>query len=430
MHPLFRRIGAINRLFLLVFGLLLAYNLKLAAANEYLGYQVFVFDLSYVLVVFVAVILLGVFMPVGIRVPSDFFTFLYGLFVIFPYTILHLIRGPVTPLEFIRCFLILAVPFFVVRVSASILPKVRFPGFFSYNFVLLLLIPLSITGVFLALANPPGSAGFDLGTSYVRRLEGREIFSVGTPLAYLNSAIVNGFAPFFAFVAGWQRRYGLLFFALLCWLSFFYLLGVKAPLLFIGVAFIIGTRASVGRLYSLVNIIYICIFLAFFVFLVEYLFFDYSYVADYFIRRAMSVPAWLISAYFEFMSSTDSTLWSPLTGIASNEPVTMVVGQEFLGLPGLNANTNAFVYQLASGGFLMYVLTVALVAFVFAMLDSVYSSNRNPALIYIGFSYAILLTEQAATTALVSSGLGVLIMLLIFSRNSGSPNDDLRLNKV
>lgn len=415
MSSLFARAGALSSLFVLAVGLLMAYGLQLAETNEYMGYREFSIDLPYIMVSVSAIFVIGMLMPTAIRTPSNFFTFLYGLFVLLPYATLFPIRNPVGLQDFMLYFFALAGPFFAVRIVSVVVPPLRVPGLITQKALVFLVVLLCLTGMFLALSTPPASAGFDLATSYERRIQGRDIFAAGTPLAYLNAAIVNGFAPFLAFVAGWQRRVWLLALSLLCGLAFFYLLGLKAPLLFIAVASVIGYSTRMGKVHAMVRTIYILMFGAFVLFLVEYLLFGYSLVGDYFIRRAFSVPAWLSSAYFEFMASGSTTAWLPLQGINSPEPITFLVGEGFLGFPGLNANTNAFIYQLAAGGIPMYALTILLVACVFALLDATYACRRNPALVYLGFSYAILLTEQAATTALVSSGIGMLVLLVVFS---------------
>ena len=415
MTSVFARVGALSFLFLLAAGLLMAYDFQLAEMNEYMGYRTFSIDLPYVISSVTAIFIIGMLMPTAIRRPSDFFTLLYGLFVLLPYATLFPIRNPVSLQDFMLFFSALAGPFLVVRIVSAAVPPLRIPGLITQKVLVFLLSLLCITGVLLALSTPPASAGFDLATSYERRIQGRDIFSAGTPLAYLNAAIVNGFAPFLAFVAGWKCRAWLLALSLFCGLAFFYLLGLKAPLLFIAVASVVGYSAHIEKVHAMVRTIYILLLGAFVLFIFEYLLFSYSLIADYFIRRALSVPAWLSSAYFEFMASGSTPAWLPLQGINSPEPITFLIGEGFLGFPGMNANTNAFIYQLAAGGIPMYALTVLLVVCVFALLDATYACRRNPALVYLGFSYAILLTEQAATTALVSSGIGMLVILVVFS---------------
>lgn len=409
------RAVALICVFILAIGLLAAYDLQLAETNEYMGYRSFPLDLSYIICSGAGVFVIGMLMPTTIKMPSDFFTFLYGLFVLLPYASLFPIRNSVEFLDFLFFFVVLAAPFFAIRLSSFAVPALKVPALITSETVIISLVILCIAGVCFALSTPPASAGFDLATAYDRRIQGRDIFPAGTPLAYLNAAIVNGFAPYLAFVAGWQRRGWLLAFSLLSSLAFFYLLGLKAPLLFIAVAYVIGYSERVAKLSRMSRNIYILLLVAFILFIVEYYLSGYSYIGDYFIRRALSVPAWLSSAYLDFMASSENPTWSPLQGVNSSQPITFLVGEVFLGFPGLNANTNAFIYQLAAGGIPMYALTILLVASVFALLDANYKCTRNPALVYLGFSYSILLTEQAATTALVSSGIGALIMLVTFS---------------
>jgi hypothetical protein len=287
------------------------------------------------------------------------------------------------------------------------------PGFLTYKELSYFLVGACLLVVALAMSKVPAAAGFNF--SYERRIEGRDIYAAGSMLAYLNAAVVNGFAPFLAFFAGWQCRKWLLGVSLFCGLAFFYMLGLKAPVFFILVAYLIGRAAYFGKIYLISRTIYGLLVGAFVLFFIEYAVSGYSLVGDYFIRRTFSVPAWVMSAFFEYMSEGVGNFWNLFSGSSVDMPITFVIGEGFLGLVGLNANTNAFVYQLGSGGVFMYFVTVFLISVVFAILDSAYACRKSPALIYLGFSFSILLTEQAATTALLSSGLGLLILLVIFS---------------
>ncbi len=407
--------GVLTNAFLIATGLLVVYGLQLAETNEYMGYRTFSVDWSYLCSSFVAVLATGMFMPTRIRRPSDFFSLLYGVFTLLPYATLFPIRSPLVFQDFALSFATLAVPLITIRIATMSIPPLRLPWLISQRPLIWLFVSLCVTGVVLALLNPPASAGFDLTTSYERRIEGRSIFSFGTPSAYLNSAIVNGFAPFLAFVAGSHRKVVLIAFSLFCGLAYFFLLGLKAPLLFITLAVLIGYAASVNRIHLAAKMIYTLVLAVLALFLVEYIIFDFSLIGDYLVRRAFSVPPYLVSAYFDFMTSSAIPSWSLLGGVHATGSIAFVVGEAFLGVPGLNANTNAFIFQLAAGGAPMYALTILFVGFIFVLLDATYACRRNPALLFLGFSYAILLTEQAATTALVSSGIGFLIMLVIFS---------------
>jgi len=427
-------VGALTYLFLIALSILAAYVFELAEANESMGYFLFPIDLPYIVTSALAIFAIGKLMPRIIRKPSDFLICLYGLFILLPFAVLYPIRNTVNIQQFIFIFFTIFIPFLAFRVLSVTSITLRLPVVVKEKKMIFIITMLCITGALLALLDPPMSAGFDMVSSYDRRLEGRDIYSTGTLMAYSISAIVNGFAPFLAFVAVWRRRVLLFCFTLLLWLVFFYLLGLKAPLLYICIASLIGYSVRVGKSLLIIKYLYIILLIIFTLFFVEYFLFEYSYINDYFIRRAFSVPPWLISAYFEFMASSSSGYWYPLQGVISTEPISMIVGEVFLDFPGLNANTNAFVYQLAADGVVGYALTIVLVFGVYMLLDATYARKHNPALLYLGFAYAILLVEQAATTALVSSGIGLLIAIVIFSGNVYQvielPKISRRMNKL
>ena len=409
------RLSALTYAYVFAAALLAAYGLQLAEANDYAGYRLFSIDFRYLTGAMLSVFAVGVMMPTHVRRPSDFFFTLYGLFVVLPYATLYPIRNDIESAELIVGFSILLFPLLSMRIVSAVVPKVRFPKLLKQQAIVWVIVLLCIGGLLHALANPPSSAGFDLATAYDRRIEGRSIFPAGTLSAYFNTAIVNGFAPFLAFIAGLRRQVLLMALAMFSGVAFFYLLGLKAPVFLSILGLLIGITARRGQLNGIVRVIYFLIFGIFFVFFLEYSLFGFSLIGDYFVRRAFSVPPYIVSAYFEFISAPSTISWSLLEGLNSSEPIPFLVGESFLGVPGLNANTNAFLYQFASGGLPTYGLTILLIATIFAVLDAAHKSTQNPVLMYLGFSYGILLTEQAATTALVSSGIGLLIALNLFS---------------
>lgn len=399
------------------FFIMLSYVVQLQGANAYVGYVPISLDVSFVICFAIGFLLVAMMVPVKINKPSDFFCFFYGFFVLLPYSLLYSIRGELGVESFAIYFVVLFFPLLLVKVILLRLPVFRFPGLISQSSVILILCVLIVVGVVMVLLNPTPSAGFDLSTSYDRRLEGREIFVSGSFFSYFSTAIINGFAPLVAFWACWKRKTWLIVVPFLCWLAFYYLLGVKAPILFITVAALLGYAARSRKIEFFLGYIYLLLILAFVVFVFEYATTSYSYVADYFLRRTFTVPSWVNASFFEFMSS-ESMNWSALTGIHESKPISFVVGEDYLGFEGLNANTNAFMYALGSGGVVLYLLTIFLVSAVFFILDSAYVRKNNPIFIYIGFSYSVLIIEQAATTALLSSGIGLLIGLMVCARKN------------
>lgn len=425
----FRRVVLVVHLYLFVAAILVLYNTQIADANAYLGYQRVDLDAKDLLLLTVPLLAAGMLLPIDIRRPSDFFFLFHTLFVVLPYAALASIRGPADDAQYLMDIAVLVFPLLVVRFATVPWIGLRIPSTISYGLLELILVLICLLGTAYALLHAPSSAGIDVATSYDRRIEGREVFHAGTLVAYVNAAITNGIAPFLAFAAAWRRRAALFTIALGSGLAFYYILGLKAPIFYIVLASVVGHAVRVGAIRVLAVVVFGLLWIAMVGAFVEFAATGYSFVADYFLRRTVAVPSFLLSAYFEFMFHDPFSGWSPLRGFHADEGITFFIGESYLGLQGANANTNAFVYRLAEGGLPAYLLATMLVAVVFAYLDVTFRSTRNRGLLFVGFLYALLLIEQAATTALVSSGIGVLILLISLARPGGRPRDALEVGR-
>ena len=126
--------------------------------------------------------------------------------------------------------------------------------------------------------------------------------------------------------------------------------------------------------------------------------------------RLLTVPSMQISAYLDLIASTSQS-WEFWSGIDTPRGVAYFVGLLYLNDPNANSNTNAFVYQLAGSGALMYLAISIFVGFVFKLIDEFYAKDKSNIFMGIGFLYGVLLVEQRATTALLTSGVGLLVIL-------------------
>ena len=409
--------------------LVFIYEFELAEMNAYFGYIKYKYDLVTIIFNLSLLISLLCFVSEKINKPSDAFVFLYFLFVIFPYFIFYSIRRDAISDYYFFEVSLLVVPIFSCILMSSFTTKIKFEnyGFITYQNFILFISFVCVIGVLLALLNSTPSASFALDSSYVRRAEGRLVYATGSPQAYLNSIMMNSFAPLLAFYSVLKSKVVYFAISIVCWLAFFYLIGVKAPLLYILMSAVLGYMAKSNKLKSFLSIVSSGVLCTLIISIIEIVTFDYSYIADYIIRRSFTVPPYVISTFFDFFYSADSLYWNAVSGVNSNSPITFIIGEEFLGHPGLNANTNAFIYALGSGGGVLYVFIILMVGFIFSMLDVKYKKTKNPILIYTAFLYSILIIEQSATTALVSSGLGVIIVCSYFLKSNDHVTSSLEM---
>ena len=231
--------------------------------------------------------------------------------------------------------------------------------------------------------------------------------------------------PFLAFLGGLLNRKSLAALALVFSLVFFYSIGVKAPIAYAGLAYFVGLGVRSGRLMIFFDAVVALSVILFLGFLLEYSVNQYSEIAEYFHRRVFVVPGFDIQHYMELIFRSGDALWSPWYGLNSDLETTFLVGAVFFGNVQANVNTNAFTLALASGGIPEYLAVLALVAGFLKALDALYEGSGNAGYLYLGFLYSLLITEQGATTALASSGIALLFIILLLS-GKGWTQEDVR----
>lgn len=345
--------------------------------------------------------------------PSDFFRLFYGTIVVNSFLVLHPISGPLSVTEVFAGITILLLPLLVIDMLNAIVPAIRFRGVIGSAWIEWLLLSLLMVVVIAAALRPPASAGFGLDVSYDRRLEGRDLYGAGSWLAYGLSMAMNGVAPYLGFRAGMRSRVLLFVMALAAGCFFYWLLGFKAPFVFVLTAALMGHFvrkghiASVGR-YFLAAVVGLGVLV-----LAEWLLFgNYSVIADYFFRRMFAVQAEIQGYYLKFLLSEKAVYWSWLYGSFDREfSASYYIGEYFMGSDESNANTNAFFYQFAAKGVIGYIYALVLVPLILVIFDRLYRSSRNPSYIFLGFLYGLLVVEQSYTAAILSSGVGVLLVL-------------------
>lgn len=392
----------------------LAYGLYLQESNEYMGYVSIDAHPEYWLRLLVCVSISAFMIPAKITRPSDFFFLFYGALVFVPYAVLHPISGPVEFEIFWLNIGLLLLPTILVSLIARGGRPIKFPSVLRIEFAFKVAMLAAILGAAYVFFNAPSSAGFDIDSSYVRRLEARDIFMAGSLGAYASSITMNGLLPVIALYAGLQARSRWLIVALFGAAIFYFTLGVKAHVLMIGLGFLLGRNMRLGRLSSMHTQMGLLVMLLFLIFFIEYIFFEYSYVGDYLLRRLFSIPPFLLSAYFDLVVNPLQG-WKFWFGVDAPDGVTYLVGDLYLNDPDANANTNGFIHRLAGNGAPMYVAAIILVGLVFKVIDSCHALKRNGVFMGIGFIFGVLLVEQGATTALLSSGVGLLLLLFLLS---------------
>ena len=393
----------------------LVYFVQISESNAYLGYLPLKLDL--ISLIFSALMIGGVafIVPARVERPSDFFLLFYGMIVLLSCAVFSRVAATVNQSDAIILFVMLLIPALVVKKFHILKFKLKILGCLNAN-VLYYGLAAVIALAGLVAATRGINTGFDWSSMYERRLEGREKIGQQNFIAYLLSMAVNGFAPFLGYIGALRQKILLLTCSILFAVFSFWLEGSKAPFLMTLIFIIMGAMTRRNKLQKLpivisCGIIFICLLA-----LGEYAIFGFSEIAETFVRRAFVVQGVLQSYFYDLI--TNYNFSSFLFGLdKSYGSVTFYVGSKYLGNSETNANTNAFLYSFANSGIFAYVGAVLFVGLFFSILDNFFYSFKRQDVFFVAAVYAILITEQAYTTAMVSSGVAVLTFIVWLMRS-------------
>jgi len=420
-RPVLRRNKFLSMLFLYViyaWVIIHTYDFQIAEENAYAGMQPWEMTLAGWVILAIVLPLIA-FIASRIKGnPSDFFVIFYSAIPMISFFTLTSTSGKINNSILLPSLLIIIFPLLAIWALQYLIPKIRWSGVVPSIFIERALLGILFTVIMFSYVNAPTSAGFDIITSYDRRIEGRELYTAGSLIAYALAMCMNGFAPYLAFKGAINGRRLLALTAFGSTVFFYWLLGVKAPVMYVLMGYSIGLLVRLNNLKYLTKYFILSIIGSYFIVLVEWSFSDnHSVIADFGFRRLFPVQAEVQGFYLDFLMGDTPSVWSWLIGISDQSfQATYFVGEKYFGNPDTNANTNAFLYAFAANGFLGYFFSILFVSTFLVGLDRLYRSTQNPTYLLIGFIYGILVTEQAFSTAMVTSGVGLLFLLTLLEK--------------
>lgn len=378
-------------------------------------------DALSILMWFFWIMITAMLMPSNLKKPSDCFLLIYTVFSLMTGSLTWGSTGILSPGSAALLWLFLTVSavlykFFVWCGVSCInrylyLPYIRNVSSYVAPVILLILL-----GVWAGLSSGQDGS-FSMSESYSRRIIGRENFPDRALISYVFLMALNGSAPFAAFLATSSKKIWLL----LCSIAFsvyaFWLIGVKEPVFLVSVMALLGYFLNSGIKGYLIKIFLITLTWIFLFALVEHSATGYSYVADYFIRRAFFVTGQVQTYYLDYMLNkmNFSEWWRGSESARAIGPG-MLIGGIYFGNAQTNANTNTFLYAFLQYGFLGWIVALLCVSFLFSLLDCLNKIRSRHVAMAIGFLYALLLVEQNYATAFISSGIGVLCAIVMLFR--------------
>lgn len=362
----------------------------------------------------------GIFLifPARIDKPSDLFLFFYLLIAVLWASVLwngtHFVSPDMQPVF----FGILWVPAVAVCVARALLTKrlmrvVEPVQLGSDRWIVPFFFFFLLTGAVAAFLSV-GTGSLDWQSVYDRRLSGRDAMAGNVLLGYVVNMASNGALPMVGFLAGYHRSPLLAVAGAAFVVLMFFLLGIKSTAMNFLVLGAIGVFFRYRSLRgSFVDLFLLGVLGVYIVALYRFVSTGDTILADYVIRRISMVQPQVQSYYFDFWmrGGVENILLNARASDFSD--TTYAVGLIYLGNPATNANVNAFTYALGNGGIFAYVLSVAVVSAFVLVVDVLAAKTGRPEFFALGALSAILLSEQAWTTMLLTSGLAVCVVLVM-----------------
>lgn len=209
------------------------YDFQIAEANAYHGMQPWEMT-SAGWVILVITLPLMAFMATHIKGnPSYFFVIFYSAIPVISFLALTSTSGKINNSILLPSLLIIVFPLSAIWTFQYLIPEIKWRGVVPSIIIERALLGILFSVIIFSYVNSPASAGFDSITSNDRRLEGRELYTAGSLMAYALGMCMNGFAPYLAFKGAINGRRLLFLTALGSVVFFYWLLGVKAPVMYV-----------------------------------------------------------------------------------------------------------------------------------------------------------------------------------------------------
>jgi hypothetical protein len=264
------------------------------------------------------------------------------------------------------------------------------------------------------------SISFENLGNYESRIEGRNLKQISF-LSYFWNGGLNGLAPILSFLSIYNKRYFYFFFAIFFSLAGYTLIGVKLSFILVIFMAYLGWFFSYRKNNFLEHCCLIFVLLSLVCFF-EYLFFNYSFVGEYIIRRIFLTLSQNQMYYIDFIAQNLLNLDNKLFGLTFEKSESYYLGNLYYNNEFSNANSNTFFSEIIRGGFFGYLINLIFIIFFLSFSNYCYKITNHHVWYAIPILYAFLISEQNYKTAFLSSGVLFIIILLFIFKNENYKN--------
>lgn len=355
---------------------------------------------------------LSLIIPRRFHRPSDVFLFVYLVIVFIPKIFLISVFSTLAPMDAFGISLLLFLPIISVWVASRIKILTDTSNLKDRNyqhnpwFAFMLAFMLWLFFFFLF----RDGLSLEFSSHYERRFMFREIISGSGLTGYLINFFAMALAPFIAFVAVQNKSIPLWLLGVFSGLLTFSISGEKFPFLLIAAATALGfvifskKELSTGTLLFLMSGISLLT-------LIEIQFFDFVFWGDWMFRRFVLGPSYITEIYYHYIANNGGYMFSG----SNKEQVTFLMGKLYFDNPELNLNTNFVFVELAITGLLGLGGAILFLTFWLKVIDEAYRRTSDKRFFLLALLIATIAFEQRIYSVFLSSGLGVLSVIVFIN---------------
>ncbi|MCT4665860.1 MAG: oligosaccharide repeat unit polymerase [Flavobacteriales bacterium] len=351
------------------------------------------------------------------KYPSDIFITLYLFIVFLSHTIFNSMFDTLlfNSIESLQLSFILILPILSIKsikhFPLRIFNKTYFKLSQTYKYLILFSLFTLTIGTLLSAS----FGSFSFTDIYARRLEARSVFTAGSLVSYFTNIMINGIMPLLIFVGYVRKQKYLLLLGFIIVVFSYWVFGYKHTF-FQMIFFYLLAFWVVNKKIIKMPFYFSILILGIFVFsFLEYLIFDNHFINQLIIRRLFAGGSQLQMFYYDTFTSSDYLELLFGVDIKDSRDIAFYIGEKYFPDSKMNANSNTFIYALLKNGIVGYIISIFLISLYFFYIDKLYIRFKTPELIFLSTIFGVLLLEQFYTTVLLSSGIGFIFALTIFT---------------
>lgn len=283
--------------------------------------------------------------------------------------------------------------------------------------VLLLLSIINLSVLAFIFLKSASYFSWDFAGQYLRRAVARDVFAAGSASGYLSSIGTQAFFPVLFAWGVYKRKWFYLTLGIVNVLILWGAFGQKYPFI---VLFLIYGLMVYFRRFGRVRVSWVVGALLGLLLMgaLEHEVLGYSYLNDYFLRRAFVVPATLLGAVNQFVGEFGAnyysdTLLGTMFGQGRAETLTFRLGSEVFNNPSMNANVNFFAVAYMQLGYWGVMAESFFVAAIVLLMNFFFSRYSAFIAIPVALLFATKILEQSLLTVLLGSGFFVMLLVLV-----------------